>query len=225
MTTKSSGVLYEDLFIGARVYSATATSNAGHNWHLTDTSSAGAPTCATVATGRGVAIDLASTTEVENMCLDHEDVLAFDIDNIIDIVFDVEMNQATADTATSLAFGLSSERNDAIDTIAEAALFRVIGSGSTTLVVVETDDGTTNNDDVATGVALINVNKQFKISFAAGTSDVRFFIDGQPVATGTTFDMSGYTGGLQPMVQLQKTSDSNTDGVTVTSCKVRGRTG
>ena len=225
MTTKSSGVLYEDLFIGARVYSATAASNTGHYWHLTDTSSAGAPTCATVATGRGVAIDLASTGEVENMCLDHEDVLAFDIDNLIDIVFDVEMNQAALDATTMLAFGLTSERNDAIDTIAEAAIFRVVGADSTTAVVVETDDGTNNNDDVATGKTSVNTSKQFKISFANGTSDVRFFIDGQPVATGTTFDMSNYTGGLQPMIQIQKTSDTNTDGVTMTSCKVRGRTG
>jgi hypothetical protein len=163
--------------------------------------------------------------EAQNMCLDHENVLAFDIDNIIDVTIDVELNQAALDATTMFAIGLASERNDAIDTIAEAALFRVVGADSTTNLVVETDDGTTNNDDVATGTTLLNVNKQLKISFAAGTSDVRFFVDGQPVATGTTFDMSGYTGGLQPYVQIQKTSDANADGVTVTSFKVRGRTG
>ena len=160
MTTASTGVLFQDLFIGQRSYSATDTSNAGHNWNYVDTSSAGSPTIATVAAGRGVAIDMDTQAEAQNLCLDHGNVLALDIDNIIDVTIDVEMNQAAVDATTMFAIGLASERNDAIDTIAEAALFRVVGSGSTTALVVETDDGTTNNDDVATGTTLINVNKQ-----------------------------------------------------------------
>lgn len=223
MTSKTTGVLFQDLFRGARSYSATATSNAGHEFAVTDTSSAGTPTYAAVATGKGVAVDLASTTEVENVCLSFGDVLSLDIDDISDVEFDVKMNQAAVDTATSFAIGLASERSDAIDTIAEAALFRVIGADSTTAVVVETDDGTTNNDDVATGATLINATKTLKISFAAGKSDVRFFIDGQPVATATTFDMSAYSGGLQVYAQIQKTSDSNTNGFTLERVRVRGK--
>jgi len=57
--------------------------------------------------------------------------------------------------------------------------------------------------------------KRFVISFAAGKSDVRFFIDGDRVAAGTTFNMSQATGQLQPFVQLQKTSDNNTDSVSI----------
>ena len=34
--------------------------------------------------------------------------------------------------------------------------------------------------------------------------------------------MSNYTGSLQPVIQLQKTADTNTDGVTVDYVKVWG---
>ena len=222
MTSKTTGVLFEDLFRGARNYSATAADNSGHNFTITDTSAAGAPTYATVAAGKGVAVDMAADVEVENLCLSQGDVLSLDIDDISDVVFDVKLNQAALDATSQFAIGLTGNRNDAIDSIAQAAIFRVVGADSTTALVVETDDGTTNNDDVATGTTLINATKQLKISFV-DTSDVRFFVDGQPVATSTTFDMSAYTGGLQVFAQIQKTADANTDGFTLERVKVRGK--
>jgi len=221
--TTATGTLYEDVFVGHRNYSATAASNAGHSWVITDTSAAGSPTYAAVDGGRGIAVDLASTAEVENVCLSWGDSLGIDIDDIIDVTFDVKMNQAAVDATTSFAIGLTGDRNDAIDSIAQAVLFRVVGSDDTTALVVETDDGTTNNDDVATGTTLINAYKQLKISFTAGKSDVRLFVDGQPVATSTTFDMSAYAGALQPLAQIQKTSNANTDGFTVKRVCIRGR--
>ena len=77
------------------------------------------------------------------------------------------------------------------------------------------DTGGVDNNDVATGTTLINVQKKFRISFNAGTSDVRFFVDDDRVAAGTTFDMSNYTAGLQPYFQLQKTSDNNADAAII----------
>jgi hypothetical protein len=64
------------------------------------------------------------------------------------------------------------------------------------------------------------VEKDFLISFARGKADVRFFIGGEPVALGTTFDMSGYSAGLQPFIQLQKTATTATDGVTIKDFEV-----
>jgi hypothetical protein len=173
-------------------------------------------------------LDFSATAEVQNLCLSNKDILQFDIDKIQGAEFRVKMNQAALDATTQVAFGLTGDRNDAIDSIAQAALFRVIGADSTTAVVVETDDGTTDNDDKATGQTLINAYKTFKIDFSNGTSDVRFFMDNgngslQRVASGTTFDMSGYAGSLQPFVQIQKTSDSNTDGLTIDYVKAWGK--
>lgn len=210
-------------FYGSGALSATAADNS--EMLIADTSSSGTPTYVYVdgASSGEVALDFDTQAEAQNVCLYQGNVLQHDIDLITEVEFRVKMNQAAADTTTSLAFGLTGDRNDTIDTIAQAMVFRVIGADSTTNVVVETDDGTTNNDDVATGQTLINAYKVFKISLATGTSDVRFFIDGQPVATGTTFDMSGYTGSLQAFVQIQKTSDANADGVTIDSISIRGR--
>lgn len=186
-------------------------------WLIDDTSSAGTPTY-TKGTSAAT-LTLASTTEVENVCLHFGDALDFDIDSIIEAEFRVK-TVAALDSATTLTFGLWSARNDTVDSVAANAHFKLEGSNS---VVVETDDGTTDNDDVSTGKSLVATYKRFVISFAAGTSDVRFYIDGERVAASTTFDMSGYTAGLQPAVQIQKTSDSNTDSVTVDYIKIRSR--
>lgn len=213
---------FDDDFLGHRVYSPTAGSNVNHGYVIADTSSAGTPTYAPVdgAESGEVAVDLASTTEVENVCLFQNDILQFDIDKIVEFGCRVKLNVATLDAASQFAIGLAGDRNDAIDSIAQAALFRVIGTGS---IVVETDDGSNDNDDVATGKSLSNSYQWLTISFANGKSDVRFFVNGQPVATSTTFDMSNYAGALQLFAQIQKTSDNNTDGFTLDRWYVRGR--
>lgn len=198
-------------------------------WLVDDTSSSGTPTYAKVdgAASGEAQIVLASTNEVENVCLHFGDVLCFDIDLIRAFECRVKMNQATLDATSQLAFGLGGDRNDVIDSIAQAALFRVIGGDSTTAVVVETDDGTVDNNDVATGETLVNAYKRFKIDFSQGKSDVRFFMEDangamKRVAATTTFDMSNYAGALQPIFQLQKTADTNTDGVTIDYVKIWG---
>lgn len=217
---------WNDEFIGHRVYSATAGSNVGHNWKITDTSSAGTPTftpvdAATDSANGGVAIAFDSQAEIQNVCINFGDVLVFDIDNLIDVTFRVKMNQALLDSASMFAIGLQGDRNDAIDSIAQHASFRLIGASNA--VLVESDDGTTDKDDITTGATLADAYKDLKISCANGTDDVRFFVDGQPVAESTTFDMSAYTGALQPYAQLQKTADANTDGFTLCSVEVNYR--
>lgn len=210
--------------------SLQATPAGGDRWDITDTSAAGAPTYAYVdgASSGEVQLVLASTSEVENVCLSFGDTLGFDIDKIQGAEFRVKMNQAALNATTMVAFGLTGDRNDAIDSIAQNILFRVIGATSTTAVVVETDDGTTDNDDKATGQTLINAYKRFKIDFSNGTSDIRFFMDDGNgalvrVAGSTTFSMAGYTGSLQPFVQIQKTADTNVDGITLDYVKVWGK--
>lgn len=186
-------------------------------WLVDDTSSSGTPT---YTRGTSAAtLTLASTNEIENVCLHFGDALDFDIDKVQRAEFRVK-TVAALDSTSSIAFGLSSARNDAIDSIGEAALFRLIGSNS---VVVETDDGTNNNDDVATGKSLVAAYKTFVIDFTGGKSDVKFYVDGERVAASTTFDMSNYSSGLQPIVQIQKTADTNTDSVTVDYVEIKAR--
>ena len=109
-------------------------------------------------------------------------------------------------TGVCAVFGLANDHNLDKDTVAVAAWFRMDAS---LVCKVETDDTTNNNDDKATGS-----------TFVAGTfyvcridmttlTDVKFFINGTQVATGTTFDMSNMTAAeqqMQPYFSLDKAS-------------------
>lgn len=201
-------LVWSDEFLGHRIYSHTAGSNVGHSWLPVRTAAAGSPGFTQATPGRGVIGALTSTNEVQNICLAHADNLAFPIDDIVEVRMRVRMGQALMNAAEMFAFGLTSARNDAVDSIAQAAIFRLIGASAT--VLVETDDGVTDIDDIPTGATLATAPKDFAISFAAGKDDVRFFIDGQPVAESTRFDMSAYTGAFQPLFQMQKTQATST---------------
>lgn len=196
-----------ELFDRAQTYSSTP----GHNgWTIADTSSGGTPTY--VNSSSGFTATLASTSEVENVNLYHNDVLAFDIDHIN--LVEMWLKVANISSTTTFVFGLASARNDTPDTVAESIWFRIEGSASTSNVVVETDDGTNNNDDKATGQTLSTTLKKFIIDLTVKTS-VKFYIDNKRVADSTTFDVSNYTGGLQPYFQIQKTLSTSTPSFTI----------
>lgn len=202
---------------------------AGVPWVKTDTSSAGAPTMLGLL-GGGVRLLLASDVEAENLCLSFGNVLAFDIDDIIRFWVIAKTPIATLDSTTQMAWGMSSNRHDTIDSIAEHLLFRCIGNND---VVVESDDGTTDLDDKPTGLTLGSSWKRFECDLASRNttieppsvskgrkSNVEFYGSNslgsrRRVASGTRFDVSAYTGGLQPIIQLQKSSDSNVDALDI----------
>ena len=209
---------FADDFNGA-VAALPTSADPATPWLIDDTSSAGAPTY-TKGTSTAV-LTLASTSEVENVALHFGDALDFDIDLIMRAEFGVKVSGCTS--GTELVFGLGSARNDTTDSVTANAWFKMVGATSTTAVVVETDDGVTDNDDVATGASLATTYKRFVIDFTGGTSNVKFYIDGVQVATSTTFDMSGYTAGLQPIVQIQKAANTNVDAVTVDYIKIVSR--
>lgn len=226
-----------DDFIGAGTFVASAGLDP---WVIADTSSAGTPTYARLDHGEtagafapGVAqLAFDSQAEVQNVCLSFGNKLAFDIDGLLGFECRVRLAAATGglkDSATTIAWGLTGDRDDAIDTIAVAALFRLAAGTGVNTVVVESDDTVTNNDDVATGVTLTDLTwYRCKIDFSQGKSDVRFFITDSNnnlsrVAKSTTFDMSGYSAGLQPFFQLQKSADANTDAFQIDYVKVWGR--
>ena len=178
-------------FIGPQTLTASPTGS--DRWDIADTSAAGTPTYTVGGINGEATLAFDAQAEVQNVCLFQSDVLNFDIDKLLRIELRVKTT-ATLDTTTSLAFGLASARNDAIDSITAHASFRLIGANTLTV-----------------------------IDFSGGTANVKFYVDGVRVGSSTTFDMSGYTAGLQPYVQIQKTSDTNVDSVTIDYIKIDSR--
>jgi hypothetical protein len=164
--------------------------------------------------GDGAKLTLTNTSEAQLAVLYHKDILSYDLASIIKCHWVVKLD--AVDAVTNLAIGLASAHNATLDSVATNAWFRLIGATSTTAIVVETDDGVTDIDDVATGVTLAGSYKKFEIDFSQGLADVRFLIAGARVARGTTFDMSGLTSGLNVQPYFSHAKASGT-GVPISS--------
>lgn len=218
MTVSRGTRCFEDFFDRAQAFTTTPGEK---GWTIADTSSGGTPTYLCITEDGGAAkLTLAATSEAEIVTLYHNDVLAFDVRKIKHVEFIAKV--AGIDSVTTLTFGVGSARNDTDDSVATNAWFRMEGSASTSNVVVETDDATTDNDDKATGTTLSSTYKKFIIDFERGIADVRFFIDGERVASATTFDMSALAAGLnvQPIVQLQKASGTGVPSITIAAVNI-----
>ena len=205
--------VFEDDFFAVGVLPTALT--AGMAWKITDTSAAGTPTYAPVspsATGE-VALTMAATSEVENLCLDFGDILPFNINNLLSAEFRVKVSGCT--TGTVISWGLSTARNDTVSSIASRANFRMTGATSTTAVTIETDDNVIDSGLIATGATLATVYKRFYIDFSGGKSNVKFLIDGVRLAPNTVFNMSQFSASLQPFFQIQKAANTNVDAVTI----------
>jgi hypothetical protein len=215
-------VVWEDDFHGSRPLS-TAEPGEGP-WVITDTSPAGTPTYTSVSpceTGE-VALAFDAQAEAQNVCLSFGDVLSWKLNLIQSFHIRCKIT-ASLSATTMAAFGLASARNDTLDSVAKHAWFRMEGSNA---VLCETDDSVTDLDDKATGQTLVATHKWFCIDFTKGLADVRFFMDDaagnlRRVAAGTTFGMSAEGGSsVQPLIQIQKTSDTNVNAITIDYIRV-----
>lgn len=192
----------------------TFSTTPGHNgWTIKDTSVSGTPTYVTANTGGFVATLAGVSAALEIVTLYQGDKLIFDIDEIQSFSFYAKVSGF--DAVAMLVMGLASAQNNAPDSVAANAWFKIQGSVSTSAIVVETDDGTTDLDDKATGQTLSTTMRKFTIDFTDGKSKVKFYIDDKRVAAGTTFDMSAYSSGLQPFVQIQRSGGSGSQAVTI----------
>lgn len=210
-----------DMFDRAQVLSTTPGMN---GWTVKDTSSSGTPTYLCVTEdGGAMKLTLAATSEEEIVTMYQNDVLPWDLASLLSVSFILKVSGV--DAATQLVFGLASAQNDTEDSIATNAWFRIDGVASTSALVCETDDGTTDNDDKSTGTTLSSTYKKCLIDFTNGLADVRFYVDGARVAASTTFDMSAVTSGqnVQPFVQLHKASGTGAPYVQIANVSAEYR--
>ena len=212
-------VEYYDDFIGTPVTFPTSA-NIGTPW-LTDVTGAAPPTH--IRGGSEATLTLTADSQAQILGLHHNDSLAFDIDDLLNVEMRVKLGAATFTSGSILVFGVASARNDTADSVGEHAWFRMEGANSTTLVYCESDDATRDVNDISSGIALGTTYKKFVIDFSGGKSNVKFYIDGARVAASQTFDLSAYSSGFQPLVQLQKAANTNADVCKVDYVRIRSR--
>lgn len=195
---------------------ALTTTPGMNGWTIKDTSPAGTPTylCLT-EDGGAIKLLLDNTSEEQIVTMYQNDVLQYDLAQLQSIWFIAKVSGV--DAVTTICMGVASGTNDTEDSVTVNAWFKMDGSVSTTLVVTETDDNTTDNDDKATSATLSSTYKKFEIDFTKGLADVRFNIDGARVTPGTTFDMSAVTSGqnVQPFVRLHKASGTGIPAIQI----------
>lgn len=207
-------------------------------WCSKITAAAGTPTVQTGSSG-GMELALEATSEVQNLCLYMGDVLPFDIDDLVRIELVASLS-ASIGASVMGAFGLASARNDTLDTVTANAWFRFEGNNN---IDCETDDNVTDTDNKSTGDTLSTTFKRFAIDFSQGMNprnppslsqgalaDVQFYMSNsnnslRRVATGTRFDLSGYSSGLQLFAQIQKTVGVAVGTLTLLEADVEFRVG
>jgi hypothetical protein len=207
-------------FRGAYAPPAVASRDGGP-WNRITVQTGGTPT---VRSGSGGAMELTldSTNEAQSAGLYMGNILPYDIDDLIRVTALAKVT-ALLNAVCTAVIGVASAQNATPDSVAEHAWFRLQGSNA---LLVETDDGTSDNDDVATGFSLSTTYRRLQIDFASGLktvgppsaskggkAQVLFSVSDdmgslRPVARSTSFDMSAYAGNLQLIAQLQKTANA-----------------
>ena len=190
-------------------------------WQVEEVSVTTNVTTAIVADSSGghFLLHLTADAEVQDAILYHNDNRTFNVDN--GLIFETRVDIAVLPTLTGQAVvGMCGDTADDKDAILENAWFKWDGSGA---VVVETDDTTNDNDDISTGVTTVpGTYNIFRIDFTT-LANVKFFIDGVRVATGTTFDMSNLTGAeliLQPYFSLDNDADASLGDINIDYVKI-----
>lgn len=185
-------VVFYDDFLGNAIASAA--------WGTRDTGAATETVVADAANGV-VALALDATSEVQLAGVDWADQRTLVLNQ--KLIFEARFRLSVIPTGAVIAcVGLCGDHNAAVDTVAELIWFRADGNG---VLTVEHDDTSHETSKVATGVTLTTSDWVVVRIDCVNPADVRFFINGNRVAEGTTFDMSQVPAlALQPVARIGK---------------------
>jgi hypothetical protein len=204
-----------DDFIGD--YSANATAFTANGWSKVETNGSGV-TSVDVANGvLSLAFDAVAEAATSALYMANN---PFDIDDgpIVDFrlaIFDI------GDTAdVDINFGIANDSHaDDADSITESCFFHLDGTDLSLLL--ESDDGSAEQGDIATGVTLVDdVFYDFRVDMTDKASVTFWYkavtaVAWTQLASGTTFVMSNATGTLTPIIHVEKTSNDTTADVRV----------
>jgi|GEM_PF-1682749 len=183
---------------------------------MTETSAAGTPTTDYVADAvTGVyAVKFDTTNEVETITVSQGDQRTWDIakNPIVEFRLKVESDVTGGGgvfaAGDKCVFGLAHDRNATLDDNTVHAWFMFAGANHN--VYVETDDGTTDNDDNDTSQDWAeNTFARYKID-TTDQANIKFYINDIDV-TPETMTLAAATGNLQVYAECQKAAALNKD--------------
>lgn len=193
----------------------------GSPWCSKITKTAGTPYVKTTTNGMDLLLD--ATSEVQVACLYHGDILTFPIADLVRVSFLAKLSSAALNAAITASFGVASAQSDTLASITAAALFRITGGSSNTLVL-DARDGTNAVLGGATGETIGTEWRRYTIDFSAGlapaappgtprggSAAIQFFTTDANFGTQkriglqSQFNMSAYSSNLQLFAQIQKT--------------------
>lgn len=208
---------YETVFVHAPVWfkddfcRATLGKEAAGDdmpWNTTETALNTAIAITDDISGGVVPFIIDNDNNAEVATLDFGNVRMLDCNDGLNIEFRVNLATSIAAAGGTAVWGIAGDYNAVPDTVSEGAWFR-LDTGSDALKV-ETDDTTNDNDDVATGVTMVNGTYYVCRIDCTTITDVKFYVDGVRVAAATTFDMSNLTAAearMQPYFSVVKTAN------------------
>jgi hypothetical protein len=199
-------------------------------WDKQDTSAAGAPVLDFVdnAVGGEYQLTFDATNEVQNLTLYWADKKTIDIFQgcIMEARVKVNFSDASGKFTANSRFvcGLASNRNATLDNIVTNAWFRVDGIDG--ILYVESDDGTTDNDDKTTGESFPDNGYRWLRIDARNLAAVDFWVKSGAAPTTPwrrvkTLSMAAIVAStpVQPFIEMQKNS-ADTDDMRVDYVKV-----
>lgn len=183
----------------------------------------GTPQSLALSSGGYVTLGLAVTSEAEAHRLSYG-AASFRIADLQWAKFRIACD-ANLPANTQIAVGLAGSPQDDPDNNAEGVWFKVLADNT---IVMESDDGTTDQDDKSTGMSLGLTFRTLLLNFRDGMfrKDIRLggneggykavlgSIENsngvlRDVARSTQFTLSAASGPLQPFVQIAKTSSAD----------------
>jgi len=189
-------------------------------WAATITDTAGTAVADYVdnAAGGQFKIGGDSQSEAQTARIDFGDHLI--IDSTKNFVFEARVQvQYADDTAFTaderLVVGLASAYNATLDNVAKNAWFRV--EGADTALLLETDDGATDNDDEDVGQDLANDTWAVLRIEGSDLDAIKFYKDGVLIGD---LDAGALTGNLQPIVAYQRDAGADVQVIFVDYVKV-----
>ena len=210
---------YDEFCVAASTISDYSSPTVGYPWVKRDVSAAGTPEIAfkTSVAGAAVTVSLDDVDEEAEGTIYWGDAKAIDITKGMAIEYRLSLDVLPTDTA-EIVFGVCGSYAKGPDNITYSLYFTADGSG---LIYCESDDNATDQSASSGVTVTAGAYHLYRIE-AYDVTGIRFYIDGDGVATSTTFPFAatGANALVQPYICIYKAGGTGVGTVVVDAVRI-----